>query len=67
MENLWYFLYVIARPGYHQKEAGRQKIIELDASNKDSIEYKTKAIWNSTIYAEMSELRQLTSFYYLIT
>ena len=42
-----------------------EKILELDDGNKDSKEYKVKAIWNSAVHAKESE-NHLPRLYYLI-
>ena len=40
---------------------------ELDAGNNDSKEYKMKAICNSAVYAQKSELGHLPRLYYLVS
>ena len=43
-----------------------EKISELDASHKDSEEYKVEAIWDSAVYANKSESGHLPGLYYLV-
>ena len=39
---------------------------ELDDGDDDSGEYKVEAIWNSAVYAKVSESGHLPGFYYLV-
>ena len=43
-----------------------EKILELNAGNKDSKEYKVEVIWDSAVYANKSELCHLPGLYYLV-
>ena len=43
-----------------------KEVLEWDACNKDSKEYKVKIIQDSAIYANKLESSDLTSLYYLI-
>ena len=46
-----------------RKERVSKKVLELDASNEDSKEYKVEAIWDSVVYANESELGHLPGLY----
>ena len=43
-----------------------KKVLELDASNEDSKEYKIEAIWDSAVYANKLESGHLQDLYYLV-
>ena len=49
-----------------KKSQVSKKISKLDASDKNSEEYKVEAIWNSAVYANKSESGHLPSLYYLV-
>ena len=43
-----------------------KNVLELDAGNKDSEEYKVEAIWDSAVYTNELESGHLPGFYYLV-
>ena len=49
-----------------KKERVSKKVLELDASDKNSKEYKVKAIWDSIVYANKSDSDYLPDLYYLV-
>ena len=49
-----------------KKERVSEEVPELDFSDKDSKEFKVKAIWDSAVYANKLESGHLPGLYYLV-
>ena len=49
-----------------RKRRVSEKVLELDAGDKDSEEYKVEAIWDSAVYVNKSESGHLPGLYYLV-
>ena len=66
VENSHCYLYVITRTNTTRKEREDKKVLELDAGDKNSKDYKIETIWDSVVYAEELESGQLWSLYHLV-